>query len=74
MKEALEEELREEERKTEGRSGGGGGGREKRQIVEFTISTHLKWDRVIPYKFDGRHSKFKHKSVLHCPQFVSTQC
>ena len=51
MKNLLEKELR-DKGETEGR-----GGRQKRQIVEFRISTHLKWDRVIPYKFDGNHSK-----------------
>ena len=51
MKDLLEKELR-NEGNTEGREG-----RQKRQIVEFRISTHLKWDRVIPYKFDGNHSK-----------------
>ena len=51
MKNLLEKELR-DKGETEGRRG-----RQKRQIVEFRISTHLKWDRVIPYKFDGNHSK-----------------
>ena len=56
MREMLEEELKElgDIKKGEARSG-----RQKRQIVEFQISRHLKWERTIPYKFDGRHSKLE---------------
>ena len=51
MRAILEKELR------VGENMEGSSGRQKRQIVEFQVSTHLKWDRIIPYKFDGNHSK-----------------
>ncbi len=31
--------------------------RQKRQVLNLRQSSHLKWDLLIPYKFDGNHSK-----------------
>ena len=31
--------------------------RKKRQVLNLRQSSHLKWDLLIPYKFDGNHSK-----------------
>ena len=63
MKDILEEELKkeegDEEKKEVRRSG-----RQKRQIVEFGISRHLKWDRTIQYKFDGRHSEYSLRNCI----------
>ncbi len=47
----------EEESRADGETEGAGRGRQKRQIVQFDYLMHRKWERDIPYKFDGKHSE-----------------
>ena len=40
--------------------------RQKRQVLNLKQASHLKWDLLIPYKFDGNHSKCSQNEKVIC--------